>query len=171
MPNSQKYCQIKRYFAKSNASNFCSVAFTLTNLRLLCQVTFFIQLCLVKGNAPLKKYWWNRNSGTFHVDIIKNNYIEAISKLLKIVKAPSLRSVKGSVFPPSHKATAGQAPVTLQVASANYPLQLFANGIESHFLNDFWNYLSSKRNLIIVYNKADIFVQYVLVLPLKRGIL
>ena len=27
--------------------------------------------------------------------------------------------------------------VTLQVASANYPLQLFANGIESHFLNDF----------------------------------
>ena len=62
---------------------------------------------------------------------------EAISKLLKIVKAPSLRSVKGSVFPPSHKATAGQAPVTLQVASANYPLQLFANGIESHFLNDF----------------------------------
>ena len=62
---------------------------------------------------------------------------EAISKLLKIVKAPSLRSDKGSVFPPSHKATAGQAPVTLQVASANYPLQLFANGIESHFLNDF----------------------------------
>ena len=62
---------------------------------------------------------------------------EAISKLLKIVKAPSLRSDKGSVFPPSHKATAGQAPVTLLVASANYPLQLFANGIESHFLNDF----------------------------------
>ena len=55
--------------------------------------------------------------------------IEAISKLLKIVKAPSLRSDKGSVFPPSHKATAGQAAVTLQVASANYPLQLFANGI------------------------------------------
>ena len=24
-----------------------------------------------------------------------------------------------------------------EVASANYPLQLFANGIESHFLNDF----------------------------------
>ena len=42
---------------------------------------------------------------------------EAISKLLKIVKAPSLRSDKGSVFPPSHKATAGQAPVTLQVAA------------------------------------------------------
>ena len=42
---------------------------------------------------------------------------EAISKLLKIVKAPSLRSDKGSVFPPSHKATAGQAPVTLQVAT------------------------------------------------------
>ena len=62
---------------------------------------------------------------------------EAISKLLKIVKAPSLRAVKGSVFPPSHKAAAGQAPVTLQAASANYPLQLFANGIESHFLNDF----------------------------------
>ena len=62
---------------------------------------------------------------------------EAISKLLKFVKAPSLRSDKGSVFPPSHKATAGQAPVALQVASANYPLQLFANGIESHFLNDF----------------------------------
>ena len=40
---------------------------------------------------------------------------KAISKLLKIVKAPSLRSDKGSVFPPSHKATAGQAPVTLQV--------------------------------------------------------
>ena len=37
---------------------------------------------------------------------------EAISKLLKFVKAPSLRSDKGSVFPPSHKATAGQAPVT-----------------------------------------------------------
>ena len=37
---------------------------------------------------------------------------EAISKLLKIVKAPSFRSDKGSVFPPSHKATAGQAPVT-----------------------------------------------------------
>ena len=27
--------------------------------------------------------------------------------------------------------------VTLQAAGANYPLQLFANGIESHFLNDF----------------------------------
>ena len=38
-------------------------------------------------------------------------------------------SDKGSVFPPSHKATAGQAPVTLQAASANYPLQFFANGI------------------------------------------
>ena len=62
---------------------------------------------------------------------------EAISKLLKIVKAPSLRSDKGSVFPPSHKATAGPAAVTLQVAASNYPLQLFANGIESHFLNDF----------------------------------
>ena len=58
---------------------------------------------------------------------------EAISKLLKIVKAPSLRSDKGSVFPPSHKATAGQAPVTLQVASANYPLQLFANDIFAIF--------------------------------------
>ena len=58
---------------------------------------------------------------------------EAISKLLKIVKAPSLRSDKGSVFPPSHKATAGQAAVTLQVASANYPLQLFANGIFAIF--------------------------------------
>ena len=56
-------------------------------------------------------------------------YLEVISKLLKIVKAPSLRSDKGSVFPPSHKATAGQAPVTLQVATSNYPLQLFANGI------------------------------------------
>ena len=47
---------------------------------------------------------------------------EAISKLLKIVKAPSLRSDKGRVFPPSHKATAGEAPVTLQAASANYTL-------------------------------------------------
>ena len=55
----------------------------------------------------------------------------------KLSKRPLLRSDKGSVFPPSHKAAAGQAPVTLQVASANYPLQLFANGIESHFLNDF----------------------------------
>ena len=62
---------------------------------------------------------------------------EAISKLLKIVKAPSLRSDKGSVFPPSHKATAGQAPVTLQVALSNYPLQLFANDIFAIFLNDF----------------------------------
>ena len=43
-----------------------------------------------------------------------NNYemYEAISKLLKIVKAPSLRADKGSVFPPSHKAAAGQAVVT-----------------------------------------------------------
>ena len=46
---------------------------------------------------------------------------EAISKFLKIVKAPSLRSDKGSVFPPSHKATAGQAPVTLQVAAFKLP--------------------------------------------------
>ena len=61
------------------------------------------------------------------------NMVEAISKLLKIVKVPSLRSDKGSVFPPSHKATAGQAPVTLQVASANCPLQLFANGIFAIF--------------------------------------
>ena len=38
---------------------------------------------------------------------------EAISKLLKTVKEPSLRSATGSVFPPSHKATAGQAPVTI----------------------------------------------------------
>ena len=38
--------------------------------------------------------------------------LEAISKLFKIVKASSLRSDKGSVFPPSHKAAAGQAPVT-----------------------------------------------------------
>ena len=45
--------------------------------------------------------------------------------------------LSGKLFPPSHKATAGQAAVTLQVASANYPLQLFANDIESHFLNDF----------------------------------
>ena len=59
--------------------------------------------------------------------------IEAISKLLKIVTAPSLRSDKGSVFPPSHKATAGQAAVTLQVATSNYPLQLFANGIFAIF--------------------------------------
>ncbi|MBQ9755804.1 MAG: hypothetical protein IJV93_13770 [Lentisphaeria bacterium] len=58
---------------------------------------------------------------------------EAISKLLKIVKAPSFRSDKGSVFPPSHKATAGQAPVTLQVAASNYPLQLFANDIFAIF--------------------------------------
>ena len=47
--------------------------------------------------------------------------IEAISKLLKIVKASSLRSDKGSVFPPSHKATAGQAAVTLQVAAFKLP--------------------------------------------------
>ena len=47
----------------------------------------------------------------------KNKTYEVISKLLKIVKAPSLRSDKGSVFPPSHKATAGQAAVTLQVAT------------------------------------------------------
>jgi hypothetical protein len=58
---------------------------------------------------------------------------EAISKLLKFVKAPSLRSDKGSVFPPSHKATAGQAAVTLQVATSNYPLPLFANGIFAIF--------------------------------------
>ena len=42
---------------------------------------------------------------------------EAISKLLKTVKEPSLRSATGSVFPPSHKATAGQAAVTIQVAT------------------------------------------------------
>ena len=42
---------------------------------------------------------------------------EAISKLLKTVKEPSLRSATGSVFPPSHKAAAGQAPVTIQVAT------------------------------------------------------
>ena len=41
--------------------------------------------------------------------------IEPISKLLKIVKASSLRSAKGSV-----------SAVTLQVAASNYPLQLFA---------------------------------------------
>ena len=58
---------------------------------------------------------------------------EANSKLLKFVKAPSLRSDKGSVFPPSHKAAAGQAAVTLQAATSNYPLQLFANGIFAIF--------------------------------------
>ena len=46
----------------------------------------------------------------------------------KLSKRPLLRSAKGSVFPPSHKATAGQAAVTLQVAASNYPLQFFANG-------------------------------------------
>ena len=51
----------------------------------------------------------------------------------KLSKRPLLRSDKGSVFPPSHKATAGQAAVTLQAASANYPLQLFANDIFAIF--------------------------------------
>ena len=51
----------------------------------------------------------------------------------KLSKRPLLRSDKGSVFLPSHKATAGQAPVTLQVAPSNYPLQFFANVIFAIF--------------------------------------
>ena len=51
----------------------------------------------------------------------------------KLSKRPLLRFDKGSVFPPSHKATAGQAAVTLQVAGSNYPLQLFANDIFAIF--------------------------------------
>ena len=43
---------------------------------------------------------------------------KTISKFLKIVKAPSLRSDKGSVF-----------GCYLAGTGANYPLQLFANGI------------------------------------------
>ena len=67
------------------------------------------------------------------IEVAMLTLTESISKLLKIVKASSLRSDKGSVFPPSHKATAGQAAVTLQVTGANYPLQLFANDIFAIF--------------------------------------
>ena len=50
--NTQKNCQIKRYFVRLNASNFCSVAFTLTNLRLLCQVTKEL-ICALFGGMML----------------------------------------------------------------------------------------------------------------------
>ena len=58
------------------------------------------------------------------VEFAKLYTYETISKLLKFVKAPLLRSDKGSVFPPSLKASARQAAVTLQAASSNYPLQV-----------------------------------------------
>ena len=66
----------------------------------------------------------------------KINYFEAISKLLKIVKAPSLRSDKGSVFPPSHKATAGQAPY-LTGSKCKLPFTALCEWHLCHFLNDF----------------------------------
>ena len=56
-----------------------------------------------------------------------DEYSEVISKTPQNCQSAFASICQRSVFPPSHKAAAGQAPVTLQVASANDPLQLFAN--------------------------------------------
>ena len=55
---------------------------------------------------------------------------EAISKLLKIVKAPSLRSDKGSVF-----------GCYLAGSNLKLPFTVLCEWHLCHFLNDFWNYL------------------------------